>query len=170
MADEKISAMAAATEVANADIMPIVQGGVNLSATRELLLTAAPASYIHLVGNDGTSALTIDSGNTGSLVCAGDVSMSSTPAGALIYADTAGSIGIVCADAGEVFIRNISNTMSLIFDPSSGSWTMTASSTIYIQYTAGSPGNWPSGLPGDVWAALDKIAAAVFFLSGGVYP
>jgi hypothetical protein len=41
MADLRISEMAAAASVSNADIMPIVQGGANFSASRSQLLTAA---------------------------------------------------------------------------------------------------------------------------------
>jgi len=52
VASEKISDMVAATQVNNADLIPIVQGGSNLSSTRQLLLTS-----------NGTEDLTIASDN-----------------------------------------------------------------------------------------------------------
>jgi hypothetical protein len=60
MADEKISAMPAATDVNNVDLIPIVQGGVNMSATRALLLTSASETIGLSQGDGGVVELTDD--------------------------------------------------------------------------------------------------------------
>lgn len=54
MADLKISDMTAASEVANADVVPVVQAGANVKASRALLLTAASGEAIALSGAGGT--------------------------------------------------------------------------------------------------------------------
>lgn len=53
MASEKISEMTAASSVANADEVPILQGGVNKRATRAFLLTGADGEEIVLKAGDG---------------------------------------------------------------------------------------------------------------------
>lgn len=55
MADTKLSALTAATSVANADLLYIAQSGSSLKATRALVLTAAAGESISLVGNSSSS-------------------------------------------------------------------------------------------------------------------
>lgn len=59
MADEKISAMPGATEMDDADVFPIVQGGVNKKCTRGILLTAAPGGDITVRNSNNTASLTL---------------------------------------------------------------------------------------------------------------
>lgn len=81
MADQKISDMTAATEVANADLIPIVQGGNNFKASKAVLLKGAAGEItviepgaggkIRVTSADGTSFLEIDGSNNVFLFCAG---------------------------------------------------------------------------------------------------
>jgi hypothetical protein len=53
MPNEKISAMPAATSVSNADVLPIIQGGVNKKATKAVLLTPPPGEHLYLFTANG---------------------------------------------------------------------------------------------------------------------
>lgn len=94
MADEKISAMAAATQCANADVLPLVQGGVNKKVSRQVLLLGAPAEDIDIQAGAGAALRLLDElGGVVLLIAStGDVSLQA-PNGAVTvnYTATTGS-------------------------------------------------------------------------------
>jgi len=74
MADEKISAMPAATSVAPTDLLTIVQGGVNKQATANLVAANAPVTFPPLASAPGSPTV-------------GQAYYDTTQHGAFIYGD-----------------------------------------------------------------------------------
>jgi len=124
MADTKITAMAAAAEVANADVVPLVSAGTNEKATRAQLLTGAATEIIELVASAGQLVQLRDS--TGSAVV-------------LIL----GTHDIVIASPGKA---------------------------VNVQYDAVTPGDWNATVPVKLGDAIDRCAALLKVLNGGVGP
>jgi hypothetical protein len=97
---EKISAMPSATQMNNADVLPIVQGGVNKKITRDVFLTANGTDDLAIVGasldridlpHGGGIIVTADSGDTIELLNAINLAeISISPAGAITVASATG--------------------------------------------------------------------------------
>lgn len=140
MADTKISDMAAATAVADADLIPIVQGGVNLSATRALLLSGDGAENVALVAGSGSNAAVRNTDFSNVLVIpeSGQVQLL---AGTSILLHTVGQIRLQ-SDGGQ----NV------------------------VDWTDPTPGNWDTSVPTSTSEALVRIASALAGLLGGPIP
>jgi hypothetical protein len=93
MADQKISAMPAATQVNDSDIVPIVQGGANKSATRAKMLTAAPGVQISLVGSDSSAVQVSPDGTISVLNSAGGL-VQVAPDGSIVISSATGVINV----------------------------------------------------------------------------
>ncbi len=131
MANEKISAMPAVVSILNADLLPVVQSGVNKSATRPTLLHAQSPDTMTLVHNSGCFIQLNPTGNLNISVPNGSTMfIVSSLAG--ITLDNLGNIIIAAGGAGIV----------------------------QISYNDPNPGNW-AGVPTDVLVAIQRLAAAV---------
>lgn len=113
MASQKISAMPAAAVTNNADVLPIVQAGLNKKATRDVLMTAASGEDIHLFGQTCTVSLAhsvqniIASSIQFQIQCSGSADLYLTSAGGQlaiqhnnVYLESTGAFGIDIADGG----------------------------------------------------------------------
>lgn len=157
MANEKISAMTTASQVANADIVPIVQGAANKKATRTVLLTGAAGEDIVIQGSTGQSVK-------------------------LLSAD--GQTEVWIRDDGFIYLRNLNTFLQILgngdtdFD-SGGRLNLHANGTMAIScnsgnpnvlYNPGNPTDWSGSPPTDVATALDRIASALVTVLGGPIP
>ena len=124
MADTKISAMTAATDCDNADVLPIVQAGVNNKITRAILLTAKTAQAICLQG-----------GLTGKVQMRGQ----------------GGTALIEISGSDDIIIKSPTNLVDIQYDP----------------FT---PADWNGAVPTTLGFAIDRCAALLKVLNGGVGP
>ena len=180
MADLKISAMTPATALMDADILPIIQGGANFSITKTLLLTggvgepqllqAAAGQAVQMGGNDGFSQVIIDAGNSGGISVAGDASITSFTSGTTISAEFSGLALIEVMNGAQFIARDVANVTFILMDTFAAQVNITAANGVFITYVPSNPGNWPTGVPSVINAALDQLASAIFTLSGGTLP
>ncbi len=178
MADQKISDMTAATEVMNADEVPIVQAGMgNLKAVRGQLLTGASGEDISLTSSTGQqSQLTTDGADAGvNAVDGGNLEVfgDSVTVGDLPFTigfqRVGNTVTIKTNSASGAFI-DIHNggTSQLFMDMNTGfiSWTGPAGMDFTIDPTL-TAGNWAGGLPVNFTDFFERIAAKVKALNGG---
>lgn len=125
MADTKISAMTSATTVANADVVPIVQGGANKKATKAKLLTADSGEAITLAGN-ASAVVTINASGEPTIQAASGQVLWLKGNTAFLVIDDSGAIGMSCA-SGTALQVNGSASSSLTFT-TTGEPTLTAAS------------------------------------------
>lgn len=155
MANEKISAMPAATEVVDTDLVPIVQAGINKKATRQMLLTGSNNAPILLRGSSGQFA-GIQAGIF-SIQIRDDGFLSITFPGGTIQSDSAGNLIL---HGSTVAILSISGAVTIGQD---------IGGSVSVMYNPSDLGNWQA-TPPDQAAAINRIAAVVAALLGGPIP
>lgn len=179
MADVKISAMPAAAEVANADICPWVQAGLNVRATKEQVFTGSAGEDFWMTGVAGQFCGILNSATTGGIyvngvdepVIAGDQVLIAWAGGtphSIAFQNTGdvlwemGDGGVLTIDSettSQAFTLNMAaNTCTIQFD------------IVLINFVAAVAGDWSGASPTDIWAAIDRCAALLKVLNGGVGP
>lgn len=153
----KISAMTPATEMFLADVLPIVQAGANLKATKQQILDAATAEATRMNSSASTFFELQTDGSfyfkeSGTMRFAYDV-----PGGA--FAVNAVSF-FQLTSAGTSQIATAAGILTLQSNPGFN---------VVIVYVPAAPGNWVIP-PVDLVAAVDRLAAAVAGLLGGPIP
>jgi len=174
MADTKISAMPAAIDVALADEFPIVKAGVNNKATKQQLLTgaagqnqylvAATLSHVGMHNFATTSYIRVyDNGNIDIFSAgAAGIQIFNNVNNAQCYIKGNGDIDLICLAAGKITRLGAPGVAGqIIIDNLAGQITINGAGIILIGYVPGVPANWILPAPGDVWTAIDRIAAAV---------
>lgn len=183
MADTKISDMTAATVVQNAAIIPIVQAGANLKATRALLLTAGtgedlilkPAATKGVYINGTVSTVFLGIQEDDEVIGIGDVATLGVNVGGLVFA------GIEVANDGTVFtwfpdsgcqgwFGNASIDRGLYVDPDGLLVGLYNPEGCYVEWIDSTPANWASAPPPDMQEALQRLALAVAGLLGTAIP
>ena len=188
MADEKISAMPAATSVGNADLLPIVQGGVNKRATKILFLTQSTGEPIGLVG-PGVAIIRIDSagglqltaeagqpvqilvGTSGLYLSpSGDSVLQASLAHRLVLSSYSGLASVVATGTEDLILSclgggtlEFNHNAAIVMNPNVGS-------VINIAYQDGTVGAWAVGPPSTIREAVDRLATAVAGLLGVPIP
>lgn len=165
MPSESIITMTPATSVANADLLPISQGGANLSATRAQMLRSTPGEDIEIISANAFVSVE-DSGSI--LVSFGsgqqvEVRSSSTLAillhvGQTFCQMTAPTAGFVALSSfgGQVEVNAVGHVICI--DNSGAS--------VFSTYISPSPSIWAGSAPSDMASAINRIAAAVRGLLG----
>ncbi len=176
MADERISAMPAATEVLQVDVVPIVQGGVNKKTSKQILLEAATGEEVAFRGL-GVSFVGID--NTGRAVALADAGKTATlqvPSGGQMGVDAAGGcFGTATIGQNIYFTADGTNILlcyndgSLQFGPFGTPIFLVTPGSQKLVYSPGAPGNWTGGV-NDLFLAMDRVAAALTGLLLGPIP
>ena len=103
MADEKISAMPPATQLNDADVIPIVQGGVNKTVTRSVFLAAPALEVIDLSAGGTTLGIDIV-GNLQAVLNAGAEFEVIHSSGSIISIDSAGVVNLDVGTTGTINI------------------------------------------------------------------
>jgi len=174
MADTKISAMSVAGIVEDADILPIVGGGVNAACTRPIFLTSGLATNIGLTTSPGmTSFVTVDSGDS-IIECkdngeieihfAAGLDMTHAVNGGGMLVDAAGGVTIVPGGGNPVVIGGASDA-TLTLDEAAGTAFLNCSNGFQYTLQNQSATHW-AGVPSDNEDAWQRIAAAVYALRG----
>jgi len=180
MADEKISALSAATDCANADLFVIVQGGGNKKLTKALLLTNGPSESLILKAETGSGIfLNTDSGDAQfSVSDNGDVGwhVEGNFLGVLTdgvnvdqFSGIAGAGYEFDVSAVSTFIVNTTGTGQLMVDGVGNNFSLQNFASIFIEYKPATSGDW-SGDPAWDKDAIDRLAAAVAGLLGTPIP
>jgi hypothetical protein len=151
-ADEKISALPAASGVGNADLLAIVQAGSTLKATRAQLLAALAGQPITLQASFGEPARLLGDGLSE------------------ISVDGGGFITIVCDPAATMTLRDGNSVVSITVDPGSETVVVFATNGFNATFVSPNVAVWPTGAPATVVDALQKLATAIFSLSTGTLP
>ena len=178
--DEPISAMPAPTSVTNEDLVPIVQSGVNYKATRSQLLTGATGEGLTVQSSANAAAQLRTPAGT-AIVQVIPVAETADVHGSniqLITANTSitmdsgsgGSIQIVFENAKSMSIGAAANHASINFNDGTRTVSITGSSGVFISYVPSTPSSWNGTPPTFLAAAVDRCAALLKTLNGGVGP
>jgi len=178
MADEKISALTAATSWANADITVIVQGGADKKITKSLILTAGAGEDIALKADGAhASALVSADGNTQIGVANGGGAMSSD-GGFFIHSLVGttdetfgnGTTGWEFQTDRGFTVKNFAGgSGTMVQSMSANTWTVSGFTSVFLQVVLTNH-VWATGDPPDAATAIDRLAAAVSGLLGGNIP
>lgn len=179
MADIKISAMTSAILVTNEDAIPIVQAGANMQATRALLLTAASGEDINLVGAGSNGVGIVAADPTFSLLLDASGNVAGSVNSILITVPTSHcfiDIGSGCeakwqfADASVFEINSVSSGVDFKMDATTGIISIHATNGVDITYVPGTPSSWNGTPPTTLAIGVDRCAALLKTLHGGVGP
>jgi len=92
----------------------------------------------------------------------GAIQISSVPGNTVLSLFANGNIDLVGTANNKVYrIGAPGAAGQLVIDNLLSVITLNGAATIVIGYIPGVPANWALPVPGDVWTALDRIAAAV---------
>lgn len=185
MAGLPITAMVAATQVLNADVIPIVHAGANLKVTRPVYLAAVPAEPISLTGN-GTNVTIDNTGNVEILMastkaikiwngsahefvtfgpggdCLFEVSASKnfivkTANGNQFNIDNLGNVVLIGAPGGAIQLAVGANSITMV-DGASIQLAVDPGQVCFVPYLDGTAGAWKVAPPADMNTAIDRIA------------
>lgn len=179
MADQKISDMTAATSVGNADLVPIVQSGLNKKATREQLLTSDPMGGIVLVALGG--------GTFGGTTIGGETAFQGDASGFILTAPYFSynwgpgyNSNYTGTSDGGWYLSFETDTTCQVFDNSARvllsldslleKITITANLGVFVTYIASVPSDWATSPPADMNTAINRLASAVRILRGSPIP
>lgn len=181
MSDTKISALTAATEVFAANETVIVQGGANRRAAKSLFLTGATGEDAVLTGSAGQfvglvvdstlGALFFNDGGQLTITCV-DMTITGGPTAAAIAAiDAAGAWVVQYEDGEEILLTNAAATKQLRLGTSGGAGSAFIDPDgIAMTYVPTTATDWNGAAPTDIAVAIDRCAALLKFLNGGVGP
>lgn len=181
MADTKISALVAATEVFAANETIIVQGGANRRAAKSLFLTGATGEDTVLTGSSGqfvglvtdstAGALFFNDGGQLTITCV-DMTMTGGPTPAAILTMTnVGSWVMQYEDGEQILLTNAAGTKRIRLGTSGGAGSAWIDADgIAITYVPGTAGDWNGAAPTDLAIAVDRCATLLKALNGGVGP
>lgn len=178
MADMKISAMTGASEVGNADDIPIVAGGANFKATRDQLLSAATGEHIFVTGVAGFTAGLQDSTTNNQINVSGSVGIMSCDTSIVtggptrttgIECDALDNINITLKDLATLFISDVGGNNFIIMDTNTGTLNIQMNTGMDGSITNLVAGNW-AGTPGQLSDSFNRLAAAVAGLLGTPIP
>jgi len=171
MADTKISDMAAATEVLNAEVVPIVQGGVNKKCAASVFFVSAAGEDRWLIPSTGQHVGMKNAAADGKVQVddAGNLDVFTTENLTLGREDLSSYIRLTDADAwewpcgGAIVGLTIGNlgSLSIFFDFTTDRLILEAIGGVTLPYTPAVTGDWTGADPVDVAEALDRIAAAL---------
>jgi hypothetical protein len=165
---QKISAMPSVANVNNADELPVVQGGVNMKATRDQYLKTAGGEIITIAygpsevqfSDAGFFLGSFDNAHGFDFVLANGNHIGMNAAIG-IQLDASGS-GIIQLAVGAGVIQ-ITAAGAITIAPAVGQ-------VLQLTYTPAVPANWVGGV-GTVWNALDRLSAAIVARTiGGAIP
>jgi len=184
MADTKISAFPAATNVVNADELPIVQTLVNAKVTRSLLLTGGTGEDIQVVSSlnqrvvlrtdTGQELISVDDVFGCLIIGTFGISLMDVGASALIQLTGAGALNLNSTPGQAVTVGSYgAANASMTMPGGAGPIVFTANQGMtcpFVIQAPGAVGNWAVGVPADYNLAINRLAAAVAGLLGGPIP
>lgn len=181
-----ITAMVAATQLANADVFPIVQSGANLKCTRPVFLSAIPGEAISMsaggcnitIANDGAAEVLLPTnkaikiwhgasdnhliwstgGDTEFKVKSGFNWNVITGLGNQFLIDNLGNVIMTGAAGAAIQIQIVNNSITML-DGGGIAFTSDAGIPVFIPYVDGSGGAWKVAPPADINTAIDRLAA-----------
>lgn len=166
----KISSLPAATSVGATDITPVVQGGVNMSYTRDIFLTDVGGSQVALQGNGGFVGC--DSlGNVSVQPKAGGQILVQSSYGSLTSNSSVNGWNLTIPSGCNVTLAHASGTTISILG--SGQLFIPIAAGVSCLIGVGSTfvgAHFTSKPPPDIISAINRIAAAVQGLLGGTIP
>lgn len=182
MADIPISGMAVASQVNNADLIPIVQGGMNFSATRQLILKGGPTEDI-VVSSSASHIAELDtySGNAGFSVndangqAAGfgdELLLNFANTSLKIQASPLHNFEVQLPAGGDAYISGPSGHTYILVNDNAGQVSIGGLSGVSIQYFPAVSANWnpATGVPGTDNQGIERCAALLKILNGGIGP
>jgi len=177
MADEKISAMTAASQMANADVMPIVQGGANLKATKlqlltgasgeDLTLTAHASQSIVLQGPASDPVFALPPSAPAHLHTNNGFFFGNAAESAGLYYDGSSDMGFVTPNGPWTISITGGTSISFVCDTNAGTIYAGASHGFNCDLSGLTSGNWATSPPPDLVTFINRIATKVKALNGG---
>jgi len=179
MADEKISAMTSATFVDNSDVLPIVQGGANFKATKELILTAHAGEPLTLKGSASHYVVMV-SDALDALCQVGDGNVQILAPAVLVQGGPFGQGSLAIGTGGDVTLTIPDGQIMLFTDQGGNNFINIDSTagTVNIAPNNGFDGNignisgtsWSGGAPAHLSDCVNRLAVALAGLLGTTIP
>lgn len=173
MPDTKISALTAAAAVNNADVTVIVQAGVDLKATKALMLTGGAGEDVILkastlkaakVENSATAPvgayLQINENGT-ILLNSNSQDVQIVGGSSIFHIAASQDMDMSNVNPGKKYTIGCPTRTRVVCDDNTQTFTIVCAGACLYPYIPGAPANWLLPAPTDVWAALDRIAAAI---------
>jgi len=179
MADLKITEMTVATEMNNADILPIVAAAANFSISKTLFLTGAPGEDIVIQGATGQHAALQGTDIQTIVHCTDDAVGISAEATVVISVATPASNNSINVDDSAIYL--LAGTDATIYLASQGLsagstimnfaadvMSITGWGTVNYQLTGLTAADWATSVPATLTIAMNRMSAKVKALNGGV--
>jgi hypothetical protein len=166
MADTKFSDLPAVTSTDPSDILCIVASGVSSQIEQQNILHDTSSNAKGFTNNSGFVKVFGDGGFQVFTNVGASGELGNTANTQLFHWDSNGFITIESGSAASLRLESntgfieLGTSGQITIEPASGQ-------NCFISYTPLTPSDW-SGSPTSVWEALDRIAAAIFTLQGGV--
>lgn len=181
MADTKISALTAASVMQANEETVIVQGGTDKRCAKSVILTGGAGENEILKASAGQDAAIENNGNTASVVAqSGGTVLASATVSINFVANNGGpteqiTIGVgagitVNPDANSVLTLQCGVGGSIVLVGSMNTLQIGGFTALTIQYIPAVAGDWNGLAPTDIFLAVDRCAALLKFLNGGVGP
>jgi hypothetical protein len=178
MPDTKISAMTAAASILDADLVPIVQGGVNKKATKQQVLMGGAGEDIALQGSAGQAAKLVNAaGSSGVFVTAAGAVTDSfgttyqlvgNVMGTFLSISAAGQVTFSDAGMGQTMAWGVAGAAVLSISGPAQTASLIATNGVFINFVDNGAGNWATTPPNNWQTAIYRLAAQVQALSLGV--
>jgi hypothetical protein len=166
MADEKISAMPAASFMANADDMPILRLGANNKISRNLFMVAGPAEAAAWQNSSGGWVGLNIAGNALVTAAAGaSATMSNNALSGQVTVNVSGAVNGVAA-MGQTMSFMMGMAGFMINAAGHTSLLDTSGASCFVTFVATGAGNW-MGVPNNLATAIDRLAAALVARTAG---
>jgi len=179
MADEKISDMLPVGHCEDADILPMVQGGLNVKVAKSVFLTGGTGEAMVITENSSHTARFVSSTGNASVgvqlnqafVTAPQCSMTGgVAAESFVLIDSSGNATVRFKNGQAGKFSNEDEDAGLFIDNAGGTVEIKNGSGVIVWFVDSTPANWASSPPPDMQAALIRISAAVAGLLGTPIP
>lgn len=180
MPNERISDMPDIVNVANTAVLPIVELGTNWKCSKQEFLTSADGLGVALIAANGGGAFLKSATQPAQIYVLGS---SVVMQGALVTIENTNALGLgtfqinglgafLWTGHGEMFVSCLAGQCVLRATTvgSSVGWEMSSPGGCIIGYIPANPANWSGFPPNDLAAGLDRCAALLKVLNGGVGP
>lgn len=171
---QKISEMTHLSLVPNAAMLPFITAAAppNYYCTKIELLFAAGGEGVQFTATNGAAIGIDSSGNPFCNVPALSTFRIDHPSAAHIGIDVTGNVQIQGGGTAQVQIAYQPASQYVIGSATTlvAQLLCAGSQSVFITFAATTPGNWVNPAPTDMAAAINRLAACVFFLNGAPIP
>lgn len=166
----KISDLPHAVMVQNADLVPIVQGGVNMSCSRAQIFIAKPGEDLTLSGTGANFFSIMDVGGISSVFGLGtEYGIRDSSGNDYVNVDSLGNFSLGSSAPASIVIGGLHSKIEM---NATGRMFLTSVSgeSITVEFDSLTPSSWAGAPPPDLAAAVERVSLALAGLLGHPIP